>query len=194
METKQPPSPLKGEQNPDLYDMYSRFDKSNQIHDTAIIYDNVEMGKNNVIGAFAVIGSNGEIRDMKPEEFFGRVVIGDNNVISELVTIQRPAASGQVTKIGNDNIIMAHAHIGHDVVIGNGCEICTGTIVGGYAQIADGVKLKLGVTVRNRMKIGKNALVGLGGVVVKDVNAEVVVVGNPAREMIQKKNYEGQED
>lgn len=137
------------------------------------------MGKNNIIGAYCVIGSNGEIRNTK--EFNGIVEIGDGNVISELVTIQRPAQAGAKTVIGNDNLIMAHSHIGHDVQIGDNCEICTGSILGGYAVIESGAKIKLGVTVRNRKRIGKNALVGLGAAVVKDVEENAVVVGNPAK-------------
>jgi UDP-N-acetylglucosamine acyltransferase len=153
----------------------------NYIHKTAIVHPNVKLGKNNHIGAYAVIGSNGEIRGIKQDEFRGHVEIGNNNVISEFVSIQRPAKNGEVTRIGNDNLIMAHSHIGHDVFIGNGCEICTGAIIGGYVSISDGVKIKLGVTVRNRVIIGQNSIVGLGSAVVKHVEPEMVVYGNPAR-------------
>jgi UDP-N-acetylglucosamine acyltransferase len=152
----------------------------NWIHKTAIIYPNVKLGIGNVIGAYSVIGSNGEIRGVNQNEFEGFVTIGDNNVISEHVTIQRPFKK-EATSIGNDNIIMAHAHIGHDVYIGNRCEICTGTIIGGYSIIKDNVKLKLGVTVRNRIIIGNGALIGLGSVVVKDVEPGVTIYGNPAK-------------
>jgi len=159
----------------------NKFYQSNVIHPTAIIYDNVEMGENNYIGAYSVIGSNGEIRGKNQNEFKGKVVIGSGNVISELVTIQKPFDETE-TKIGDNNIIMAHSHIGHDVSIGNNCEICTGTIVGGYAVIEDGVKVKLGVTIRNRKRIGKGTLVGLGSAVVKDIEENKIVYGNPAKE------------
>jgi UDP-N-acetylglucosamine acyltransferase len=152
----------------------------NQIHKTAIIYPNVKLGKGNVIGAYCVIGSNGEIRGVKQDEFKGFVSIGDNNVISEHVTIQRPYVL-TATRVGNNNIIMAHSHIGHDAYIGNDCEICTGSIIGGYAVIFDGAIIKLGCTIRNRIKVGIDSLVGMGSVVVKDVQAGATVYGNPAK-------------
>lgn len=168
----------------DIYDPHHRFDKSNIIHPTAIIYDCVKMGKNNVIGAYTVIGSNGEIRGVSQNDFKGTVIIGDGNVISEHVTIQRPSNPSE-TKIGNNNLIMAHSHIGHDAVVGNDTEICTGVILGGYSVVEDGAKLKLGVTVRNRKRIGAKALVGLGSAVVKDIPPDAVVVGNPAKQLIK---------
>lgn len=165
----------------DIYDPYSMFDSSNKISSQAIIYPNVKMGKNNKIGPYSVIGSPGEIRDTLNKPFKGWVVIGDNNIISELVTIQTPLEEGKVTKVGDNNIIMAHSHLGHDVEIGNNCEISTGSIIGGYAKISDGAKLKLSTTIRNRITVGKNAIIGMGSVVVKDVEDGVTVVGVPAK-------------
>lgn len=167
----------------DLYDPHSAY-KGNDIHHTAIIYSNVIMGKGNKIGPYCVIGSNGEIRGC--DKFEGKVVIGDNNVISELVTIQIPKNNDAYTIIGSNNIIMAHSHIGHDAKIGNNCEISTSSVIGGYAEIGDNTKIKLNVTVRNRKKIGKNCIVGMGSVVVKDIEDNLVVVGNPAKPLEKK--------
>jgi UDP-N-acetylglucosamine acyltransferase len=166
----------------DIYDMYAQY-KGNTIHETAIIYPNVFMGTGNKIGPYCVIGSDGEIRGC--DNFEGTVVIGDNNVISEMVTIQRPKDKGSVTKIGSNNIIMAHSHFGHDSVIGNNCEISTSSIIGGYAKIGNNTKVKLNVTIRNRKIIGENCVIGMGSVVVKDVEDNSVVVGNPAKPLIK---------
>lgn len=166
----------------DKIKLHSEFDPSNIIHPTAIIYDNVELGKSNTIGPYTVIGSNGEMRNVKQEDFRGKVIIGNNNVISEFVSIQRPLKEGCITKVGDNNIIMAHSHIGHDAQVGNNTEICSGTIIGGYAEVADEVKLKLGVTVRNRCKVGGGSLIGMGGVVVKNIGENEVCYGNPAKE------------
>ena len=166
--------------NEDLYNNDWINIDGNSIHKTAIVHPNVKLGKGNVIGAYAVIGSNGEIRGVNQNDFKGFVMIGHNNVISEFVSIQRPFKENEMTFIGSNNIIMAHSHIGHDVSISDNCEICSGTIIGGYATIGNGVKLKLGVTVRNRILIGQGVIVGLGSVVTKDI-LEGVAYGNPAR-------------
>ena len=166
-----------------LYNDHARFDSSNKIHSTAIIHDCVEMGKNNIIGAYSVIGGDGEIRGV--ETFEGKVIIGSGNKISELVTIQRPQLAGAVTSIGDNNIIMAHSHVGHDAEIGNGCELSTGCIIGGYAKIKGGAKIKLGVTVRNRKTVGYGSICGMGAVVVKDVENGVTVIGNPAKPYLE---------
>lgn len=156
-----------------------RFDPSNKIHSTAIIHDCVEMGKNNTIGAYCVIGGDGEIRGV--HDFKGKVIIGDGNRISELVTIQRPETEGNSTQMGDNNIVMAHSHLGHDSHIGSNCEISTHSIIGGYCRIGDNVKIKLNCTIRNRKKIGHGVLIGMGSNVVTDIPPGEVWMGNPAR-------------
>jgi UDP-N-acetylglucosamine acyltransferase len=164
------------------YNKDAQIYKDNTIHPTAIIYDNVVMGKGNVIGPYTIIGRNGEIRGKDPAKFSGKVYIGDNNVISELVTIQRPYYPGKSTCIGSNNIIMAHVHIGHDVIIRNNCEICTSSIIGGHTKIGNFTKIKLNCTIRNRLEIGENVLLGQKSNVTKSLESNKTYFGNPAKE------------
>jgi UDP-N-acetylglucosamine acyltransferase len=153
----------------------------NNIHKTAIIHPNVILGTGNTIGAYCVIGGNGEMRNVKQSDFAGNVRIGNDNVISEFVSIQRPYEKGCETIIGNRNLIMAHSHIGHDAKIYDDTEICTGSIIGGYAQIHFRAKIKLKCVIRNRVVIASDAVVGMGSVVTKNVYQKEVVYGNPAK-------------
>ncbi len=165
----------------DIYN--SEFDEvdGNFIHKTAIINSNVKLGTGNRIGAYTVIGSNGEVRGVQHDHFYGTVEIGNDNLISEHVTIQTPQPRDAVTRIGSRNLITAHSHIGHDAQIGNDTEICISTI-GGYAEICDGARIKMNAVIRNRVRVGCAATVGMGAVVVKNVPYGATVYGNPARE------------
>lgn len=170
----------------DIYDNEWVNIDGNFVHHTAIINrDFVTMGTGNVIGPYTCIGTNGEIRGKDFREFKGRIEIGNNNVISEHVTIQRPFEQHYATRIGDGNIIMAHAHIGHDAFISNGCEICTAVVVGGYAGVWDGAKIKIGCVIRNRVTIGAKSVVGMGSVVTKNVEKGTVVYGNPAKPKLE---------
>ena len=153
--------------------------KGNLIHPTAIIDDCVELGVGNIIGAYAIIGANGNIRDTNHFEFKGKIKIGDNNKIGEFSIITRSVKG--LTQIGSENLIMHNVSIGHDSKIGNNNEIGIGSIVGGYAKIGNNCKIKLNVTIRNRIEIKDNVLIGMGANVIKSVNKGVKIWGNPAK-------------
>lgn len=148
----------------------------NQIHPTAIIHTNVTLGEGNTIGAYCVIGGDGDIRGKK--DFNGTVTIGNNNRFSEGVIIHR-GTEGE-TYIGDNNFIMSGVYIAHNVEIGDDCEVCANSTIGGYAKIKSGAKLKMNCTIRNRKQVG-NSVIGMGSVVVCDVPDGEIWLGNPAK-------------
>lgn len=85
------------------------------------------------------------------------------------------------TKIGARTWLMKGCHIGHDVVIGSGCELAPHCVVGGHAVIGDDVRIGIGALIRPEVKIGNGARIGMGAVVVRDVPALELWYGNPAR-------------
>ena len=86
---------------------------------------------------------------------------------------------GQPTRVGA-SWLMHRVTVGHDVQIGDGCEIATGTVIGAHSVIEDGARLGIGVIVKPFCRVGKGALVGHGAVVTKDVPAGETWISNVA--------------
>jgi UDP-N-acetylglucosamine acyltransferase len=84
-----------------------------------------------------------------------RVEIGAKNVIREHCTIHRGTAEGSATKIGDENFLMAGAHVGHNCEIGNKVIIANNCLLGGYVSIGDGAFLGGGCVFHQFMRVGR---------------------------------------
>jgi UDP-N-acetylglucosamine acyltransferase len=171
----------------------------NDIHETAIIGDRVELGDGNHIGPYSVIengvcvgsdnwigpnvviGTPPEHKSFFPGQQFSekRILIGDRNVIREMVVIQGPTSD--VTIIGSDCYIMHGVHIAHDNFVGSNVTVAPGVVLGGHVQVGDFSNLGIGAMIHQYIKIGGLCMVGMGSVVVKDVIPGSLVMGIPAR-------------
>jgi acyl-[acyl carrier protein]--UDP-N-acetylglucosamine O-acyltransferase len=87
----------------------------------------------------------------------------------------------RATTIGARTWLMSQCHVGHDVLIGDDCEICPGTVLCGHVEIGDRVRIGVNACVKPFVKIGDGARIGMGAVVIRDVPAGAVVAGNPAK-------------
>lgn len=123
-----------------------------------------EIGADNVIHPFAVIGHEPQHMGYKGEPT--RLVIGDRNTIREHAEVHRGTVQGTgLTKIGNDNLIMGHAHVAHDCAIGNHVTLVNGALLGGHVEVQDRAFISGNVVVHQFARIGRLAIVqGLGGV------------------------------
>jgi UDP-N-acetylglucosamine acyltransferase len=146
------------------------------------------IGKHNRIYQFASLGEDTPDRKYKGEPT--RLVIGDHNVIREGVTMHRGTVQDRYeTTVGDHNLIMAYAHIGHDSVIGNHCILVNNTALAGHVHIADWAILSGYTLVHQFCHIGAHSFAGMGAAIGKDVPAYVTVSGNPAE--ARSMNFEG---
>ncbi|HZJ94792.1 MAG TPA: acyl-ACP--UDP-N-acetylglucosamine O-acyltransferase [Thiopseudomonas sp.] len=146
------------------------------------------IGCHNRIYQFSSIGE--DTPDLKYQGEATRLVIGDHNVIREGVTIHRGTVQDRSeTTIGNHNLIMAYAHIGHDSVIGDHCILVNNTALAGHVHMGDWAILSGFTLVHQYCHIGAHSFTAMGTAVGKDIPAFVTVSGNPgeARSM----NFEG---
>lgn len=159
----------------------------NKIHPTAIIGDNVTLGDNNTIGAYAIIegntiiGNNNkfgphtaigvEPTDTKNIDFeFGtpKLIIGDNNIIREFCVVEQPCYEA-LSKIGNHVFLMQGVHLSHDNILKDHVVITNQCVIGGIAKLLDGADLGMGCTINQYSTIGHYSIVATGAPCMKNV-------------------------
>lgn len=149
------------------------------IRSHVIIKGPTEIGCNNTIYQFSSVGE--DTPDMKYNGEPTRLQIGDNNTIREGVTIHRGTTQDRSeTIIGNNNLLMAYVHIGHDSVIGDHCVLVNNASLAGHVHIGDWAILGGYTLVHQFCHIGSHAFTGFGSAIGKDVPAYVMVAGFPA--------------
>jgi UDP-3-O-[3-hydroxymyristoyl] glucosamine N-acyltransferase len=109
----------------------------------------------------------------------GIVRLGDRVRLESMTVIER-AVMGE-TVVGDDCQFGNGNNVGHGSVIGKRLACAARVIICGHCEIGDDVRLGAGVVLREGTRVGDRAFVGMGAVVVRDVPADVVVAGNPAR-------------
>lgn len=120
----------------------------------AVIEGPVRIGAENRIGRGAIIGGWPQDLGFKPGTR-SAVEIGDRNVIREHVTIHRGTAADSATRLGNDNFLMAGAHLGHNCTLGNKVMIANNCLLGGYVAVDDGAFLGGGCVFHQFMRVGR---------------------------------------
>ncbi|AGB42299.1 acyl-(acyl-carrier-protein)--UDP-N-acetylglucosamine O-acyltransferase [Halobacteroides halobius DSM 5150] len=137
------------------------------------------IGKNNKIFNSASIGQEPQDLKFAGEKSF--LEIGDNNTIREFATIHRGTEDGgRLTKIGNDNLIMAYCHVAHDCQVGNDIIMSNSANLAGHVIVEDSAVIGGLVGVHQFVRIGEMAMVGAGSKVVKDVPPYILVDGHPS--------------
>ena len=149
------------------------------IHSHVVIKGPTVIGKNNEIYQFSSVGEN--TPDLKYNNEPTRLEIGDGNVIREGVTIHRGTIQDKgLTYIGNNNLIMAYAHIGHDSIVHNNTILVNNVALAGHVVVGDYAILSGYTLVHQFCNIGAHAFTGMGTAVGKDVPAYITVNGSPA--------------
>ncbi|PHQ13518.1 LbetaH domain-containing protein [Marinobacter profundi] len=154
----------------------------------AVIKRGSRIGRNTVIRENVVIGSDGvtvyRAADGRLLKFphVGGVSIGDNTEIGANAVI----AGGILTStfIGNDVVIGNLCNVGHGAVVEDGVWMSVGSLLGGHTTVHAGATVAMGVSVRDNLVIGTQASLGMGSVVVKNVEPNHSMFGNPAKRMV----------
>ena len=150
-----------------------------EIGSHVIIKGATEIGDNNRILQFASIGEDPQDKKYAGEKT--RLVIGDGNTIREYCTLNRGTAQDiGVTRIGNNNWLMAYVHVAHDCDIGNEAVFANNSSLAGHVSVGDYVIFGGFSGVHQFCRVGAHSFIGNNAAVTRDVPPYIMVSGQPA--------------
>ncbi len=145
-----------------------------------VVQGPTRIGRNNRIFQFASVGE--ECQDKKYRGEPTRLEIGDNNIIREGCTLHRGTTQDQgLTRIGNDNLLMAYVHVAHDCIVGSHTVLANNATLAGHVRVGDHTILGGFTAVHQFCVIGAHVMCGAGSVVLQDIPAFVLANGNTAK-------------
>jgi UDP-N-acetylglucosamine acyltransferase len=138
------------------------------VHAHAVISGPSRFGCANVFHPFCVIG--GDPQDYTFAGEYSELVVGDKNIFREYVTISRGTKKGGgVTRIGDENFFLAYAHIGHDCQIGSNNLFVNAATLAGHVTIEDFATVGALSPVHQFCRVGRYAYIGASTVITQDV-------------------------
>lgn len=159
-----------------------------------VIKGPTKIGENNKIYQFSTIGDDTPDLKYKGEET--KLTIGNHNTIREGVTIHRGTVQDKAeTVIGNHNLLMAYAHVGHDSVLGDHIVMVNNSSVAGHVTVGDWAILSGYALVHQFVSVGAHSFIGPAAFTYHDVPALVTAFGSPAeprtinREGLKRRGY-----
>ncbi len=157
-----------------------RIGDNTKIGEHAYIQGITEIGKNNKIYPFASIGSDPQ--DLKYNEEPTKLIIGDNNIFREFVTINRGTVGGKgITKIGNNNLFMAYSHVAHDCEVKNYVILANNATLAGHITVENYAIIGGLSAVHQFCKIGEYAMIAGKTGVAKDIPPFMLASGQRAK-------------
>ena len=144
-----------------------------------VIEGRVKIGANNKIFPGACIGL--EPQDLKYKGDFTEVLIGNNNTFRECTTINRATFEGEKTIIGDQNLLMAYSHLGHNCEIGNNVVIANSVQIAGHVVVEDRAVIGGCLGIHQFVHIGYLAMIGGMTRVDRDVPPYCLAEGHPGR-------------
>ena len=156
-----------------------KIDDNTTIGSHCVIEGKTTIGKNNQIFSHAALGTIPQ--DLKYHGEDVELIIGDNNKIREF-TLFNPGTKGggAITKIGNGNLFMGYTHVAHDCIIGDNCIFANVATLAGHVEIEDNVVVGGLSAIHQFCKIGTQAMIGGGSIVVQDIPPFCNTEGNRA--------------
>ncbi|MFM1885092.1 MAG: acyl-ACP--UDP-N-acetylglucosamine O-acyltransferase [Pseudomonadota bacterium] len=145
----------------------------------AVVKGPTVLGADNQVFQFASLGDAPQDKKYKGEPT--RLEIGDRNIFREYCTVNRGTVTGTgVTRLGDDNMLLAYTHVGHDCQLGSRIVLSNLVMLGGHVELGDWVIMSGYAGAHQFCKIGAHAFIGNNTAVTRDVPPYVLATGHPA--------------
>ncbi len=172
------------------------IDEGTFIGPHVVISSDCEIGKNNKIYQFSSLSEIPQDKKYKGEKC--KLVIGSGNTIREYCTINRGTKAGgqSMTRVGDNNWIMAYVHIAHDCIIGNDNVMSNATSLAGHVEMGSNIVLAGYVLVHQFCRIGDYSFAGMGAALNQDMPPYLLATGSFAkthglnREGLRRNNFD----
>ena len=145
----------------------------------AVVKRFTSLGRRNRVFEHATLG--GEPQDVKFRGEPSALVVGDDNLIREYVTIHRASGEGETTRVGSRNFLMVGVHVAHNCEVGDDNVFANGAALAGHVSVEDHVFLASNVGAHQFTRFGRYAMVGGKSKIVQDVLPFFTTDGNPPR-------------
>jgi UDP-N-acetylglucosamine acyltransferase len=156
-----------------------RIGARTRIASHVVINGPTTIGEDNVFFQFASIGDAPQDKKYKGEPT--RLEIGDRNVFRESCTVNRGTAHDEaLTRVGDDNLLMAYTHVAHDCQVGSQIVMANYAALSGHVQLGDWVIMGGYSGVHQFCKVGAHAFIANNAAVTRDVPPYLMAVGQPA--------------
>lgn len=156
-----------------------RIGSHTQISSSCVLEGDTQVGERCRIFMGVVLGTAPQ--DLKYKNEPTRLVIGDDNIIREYVTMNRGTTASGQTRVGNKNLFMANSHVAHDCVVGDETVIANVGTLAGHVSVERKAVVGGLVGVHQFVRIGQIAIIGGCSKVVQDVPPYAMADGHPAR-------------
>lgn len=180
-----------------IVDPKASLDETVEIGPYSIIGPNVVIGAGTVIGPHVVIDGHttigrdnrffqfssigGQPQDKKYNGEPTRLEIGDRNIVREFCTFNTGTAQDAgVTRLGNDNLLLAYVHLAHDCQVGSNTVFSNNATLAGHVHVGDFAILSGFAAIHQFCRIGAHAFIGMNTSLTQDVPPFVLLAGNPA--------------
>lgn len=155
-----------------------RIGEGTRVGPHCVIEGHTTIGADNHIFQFASLGAQPQDKKYAGEPT--QLVIGDRNTIREFCTFNTGTVQDEgMTRVGDDNWIMAYVHIAHDCVVGNRVILANNATLAGHVRVGDWVIVGGLTGVHQFTQIGDHAMAGFASHISQDVPPFMMVDGNP---------------